>query len=176
MREKERAFLEQVSSGIYSIDPMAGTIFSRRWGKSVGRTLANGYLGIGIYYGAKRHSNVLNHRIVYMYVHGDIPNGMQINHIDGNKQNNRIDNLEVVTPSQNVRHARDVLGKKFGFDNIPAKGEDNGRALITWDDVREIRRLHSTREYSQRELCKRYAIKKSQMSNIVRGVQWIEEA
>ena len=41
------------------------------------------------------------HRIIYYMHHGHIDDTMQIDHIDGNKTNNRIENLRLVTHSQN---------------------------------------------------------------------------
>ena len=57
----------------------------------------------------KKHFYV--HKLVYEILNGDIPDGMQINHINSNKQDNCIDNLEVVTRSENVKHAYKV--KKY---------------------------------------------------------------
>lgn len=46
-----------------------------------------------------------NHRIVYRCLIGPIPSDREVNHIDGNKQNNRLSNLELVTHSGNLMHA-----------------------------------------------------------------------
>lgn len=45
------------------------------------------------------------HRIVYALHHGCTPRHMLVNHKDGNKTNNQIDNLELVTPQGNAKHA-----------------------------------------------------------------------
>ena len=45
------------------------------------------------------------HRFVFECFHGIIPDKMEINHIDSNKQNNCINNLELMTRSENVKHA-----------------------------------------------------------------------
>ena len=45
------------------------------------------------------------HRLVWEWHYGPIPDGMQVNHIDLDKANNRIANLELVTPSGNIAHS-----------------------------------------------------------------------
>ena len=44
------------------------------------------------------------HRLVYQAFNGDIPSDKEINHIDGNKKNNNLNNLEAVTHQENCAH------------------------------------------------------------------------
>lgn len=46
------------------------------------------------------------HKLVYETWMGRIPYGMEINHIDGNKENPHVVNLEVITSKENKAHAR----------------------------------------------------------------------
>lgn len=72
------------------------------------------------------------HRVVYETFNGDIPKGMVINHKDGNKQNNHIENLEICTPSENTIHAY-ATGLAFG-----KAGEDNSQAKLTAEQFLQI--------------------------------------
>lgn len=47
----------------------------------------------------------LIHRLVVETFIGDIPKGMVVNHINSNRQNNFVDNLEIVTQFENVIHS-----------------------------------------------------------------------
>ena len=54
------------------------------------------------------------HRLVAEYFLGGTPNGFVVNHKDGNRLNNQFDNLEVITPRENVAHAIQVLRRHGG--------------------------------------------------------------
>ncbi len=54
------------------------------------------------------------HRLVSVAFIGD-PEGMQVNHIDEDKTNNRVDNLEYVTAMQNTHHGTGILRRVEAF-------------------------------------------------------------
>lgn len=44
------------------------------------------------------------HKVIYTAFNGDVPSGLQINHISEEKLDNSLENLEVVTPKENCTH------------------------------------------------------------------------
>lgn len=60
---------------------------------------------------------VLFHRLVYETYKGDIPEGMEIDHKDGNKHNNKLTNLEAVTPEENIDRASKMGNHHKRFSN-----------------------------------------------------------
>lgn len=84
------------------------------------------------------------HTLVAEAFIGPRPDGHQINHKNGVKHDNRSDNLEWITASQNIRHSFSVLGKQAPM------GETNGMAKLTDEQVRTIRKHPGTlREISE---------------------------
>jgi hypothetical protein len=45
-----------------------------------------------------------NHRLIWEHVHGAIPDGMQVDHINGDSSDNRIANLRLTTPKENTEN------------------------------------------------------------------------
>ena len=78
----------------------------KRWVESKTLTLSvnhSGYLFVTLYKNRKRKSHFV-HRLVASAFIGELPDGYQVNHIDENKKNNNVENLEYVTPKQNSNH------------------------------------------------------------------------
>lgn len=65
------------------------------------------------------------HRIIYLMHHGYLP--AQIDHIDTNKHNNRIENLRAATPAQNQRNKAIPHNNTSGHKNISWK---NGKWVV----------------------------------------------
>lgn len=63
-----------------------------------------GYVQIQLSENGKAKTITL-HRLVYINFMRDVPPGLEINHIDGNKENNHISNLELVTKKENMMKA-----------------------------------------------------------------------
>ena len=65
-------------------------------------------------------------RFVYECFKGDIPNDKEVDHIDSNKENNSINNLQLLTHKENVRKSRCKKVKSF---NIETREEKNFKSL-----------------------------------------------
>ena len=86
-----------------------------------------GYYRVCLYHKNKK-KRYFRHRLVaeHFIFNDDIENKTQVNHIDGNKLNNTVFNLEWITPSENDKHAFKT-GLKDVSHNKPFIAEfDNG--------------------------------------------------
>jgi hypothetical protein len=110
------------------------------------------------------------HRLVVQAFIGEITSGMHVNHKDGIKHNNSMENLEIVTPSQNTKHAYDTLGR-IGKNSNPSKGEKHHNSRFTACDVIEIRRLYNEGD-TQNDIAARFNTRQSHISKIVRRESW----
>ena len=104
----------------------------------------------------------LAHRLIWQNFFGDIPDGLCINHKNGKKFDNRPSNLELVTYSQNSRHAR-----RTGL--LDQSGEKNPASKLTDEQVVKIRRMYINERISQTDIAKEFAVSFQTISDIIRG-------
>lgn len=114
------------------VDPTRGIVYGGA-GTPVGAVCSDGYVRLG----GGRNGYLYAHRVIYEAVHGHIPPGLEIDHVNGRKSDNRIRNLEAVTRAENVRRA---VAK-----GLAPVGEARTDAKLTAALVREIRRTAKTR-------------------------------
>lgn len=87
-----------------------GRVFSLRrttLKKIIPAKQSKGYLYLHLYNDGKS-TNELLHRLIYKTFIGEIPDNMFVDHIDRNKSNNSLDNLRLVTASQNSINSNNV--------------------------------------------------------------------
>ncbi|MGO4038063.1 HNH endonuclease, partial [Staphylococcus pseudintermedius] len=104
----------------------------------------------------------LVHRIVAIAFLPNPLNKAYVNHIDGNKQNSNLENLEWSTPTENSIHAH-----KHGLANV-ARGERQHSSKLTVDRVKYIRESSKT----VRELSIMFNVSKQSIRDVKMKRSW----
>jgi hypothetical protein len=123
----------------------------------------DGYFGVCLFKDSKR-KYVRVHRVVAETFIKNPKNKPYINHKDGNKLNNYVNNLEWVTGSENILHAL-----KTGLW-IPAKGEQ--RSKFSEGEVLKIRKLWDEGSITQIAMAKKYKVGKNCIHYIIKRNTW----
>jgi len=119
----------------------------------------HGYMKVNLSNGTKRKSMFVHRLVALTYISND-DSKPHINHIDGNKTNNHVSNLEWCTPSENERHSYDVLGKV---------SQGGLQSKLIGVDVINIRKMIADGKRNV-DIAKEYNVHPSIISNIKRGV------
>jgi hypothetical protein len=124
---------------------------------------ADGYLKTMLLDDTGKYRSWMVHKFVMLAFVGLVPNGKEINHKDGVKLNNRAENLEYVTRSENCLHSF-----RLGLQ-VRRRGSLNGMAKLTEKQVKDIREYRKTRGryYGRERLAKKYGISIAQIKAIV---------
>ena len=92
----------------YEIYPETGQVWSYKRNRFIKNKKGNGYYGCSLTDNNGVIKHWLLHRLIWVTVNGPIPDELQVNHIDENKHNNSISNLNLMTNTENQR-----WGKKY---------------------------------------------------------------
>jgi hypothetical protein len=124
-----------------------------------------GYVSVGVYVN-NVHTKELVHRLVaqtFLDPHDD----KVVNHKNGDKTDNRITNLEVVSHGENLQHAYRTMLRTH------AQGENWHSARVTIDDVLWIRQYAAENPNNYREhVAQRLGIARPTVSSIVARKSW----
>lgn len=127
---------------------------------------SGGYINMALLRGGKAVRRSVHFLVAESFL-GPRPNGHEINHRNGIKTDNRVDNLEWVTRGDNIRHAVAMGLHRFGR----VRGEQHGMAKLRLNQVVEIRSLKLS-GMSSKEIALRFGIGRTQVDRIVSGTRW----
>ncbi len=96
-----------------------------------------GYYAVTLWKNGVSHQ-IKVHQIVAAAFIGPCPDGMEVNHKDGNKLNNSVSNLEYVTKQENTQHAVET--------GLMHWGERSPHSKLTNQQAKEIRERYTTRQ------------------------------
>ena len=177
METSDLAVLAMVATGMLTIDT-EGRVWRHReitrgskvGGREVscrtrradtGRSEKNGYRRVQVTIGKERFAAPA-HRIVWMVANQRmIPPGMEPNHINGVKDDNRPENLELVTRTDNVLHALHDLGRYR-----------TRQGKLTPDQVVAIRHLRDNGWASRAAVAEQFGISTVMVKKIEQRVSW----
>ena len=126
---------------------------------------SKGYIMVKLYKDGQKLGMSI-HRIVAINFIPN-PSGLNvINHIDCNKTNNRVENLEWCTQRHNMTHA--IENGLIAY----ARGEKSRKSRLTESDVLEIRQLYANAKISQMALANLFLVGQSSIWSILTRKTW----
>ena len=142
--------------GLYKVSNL-GNVYSLKTNKVLKTPVGKrGYPNLNLLKDGKQKLFVV-HRLVAKAFIPNPENKQQVNHIDGDKTNNRVDNLEWATSRENMLHAR-----RTGLHT-----SDGDKTVVQMLNGQEIARYKSASEASRKT-----GIGRANISNVCRGYHW----
>lgn len=129
-----------------------------------GRLSSNGrYIAVNIQYNGKSYTYSLHEIVAYKM--GEMLIGKEINHKDGNRFNNKPDNLEVIAPSENKNHQKNNALLSH------VRGIKNGSSKLDRGSVKMIKEIYSTvKNYT--EIGTMFGVGRNTVKDIISGKTW----
>lgn len=128
---------------------------------------SGGYHRVGLMTSQGRKCIMVHRLVLETFSPKEDSENLQVNHIDGDKNNNSLDNLEWCTQTQNIQHSI-----KAGLRNNMPKGEKASCVKLTEKEVLEICELLKECKLSLNEIGKIYGVSKHAIFDIKRKRSW----
>lgn len=133
----------------------------------------------------KGHRNKFFHRLIWEKHKGKIPEGYQIHHIDGNKLNNDISNLQLLSAEEHTKHHMTIdnpnKGKKRSLETklkLSKRQNKTGYFRVSKEYGKQYKKGYRYRyiylENGKRKEIKSVDIDKLKEKVLAKGLEWIE--
>ena len=124
-----------------------------------------GYPQLRLYNSNKKYVRNQHRLVALAFI--DNPEGLiEVNHIDHNKHNNHVDNLEWITRSDNIKHSY------IHRDPKTYKGSGNKNAKLTEEQVKNIRKEYKNNKITYKELAYKNNVGVTLIGYIVNNKIW----
>jgi len=136
-----------------------------RKGKELKYSSINGYSRGAVCVNKKMISYKIHRLVAEAFIENPL-NKSEVNHIDGNKLNNNVSNLEWCTRKENIQHCID--------NNLQTafKGEEVGTSILKEFQVLEIRNKFIPRVYTRSKLAIEYNVSEATIKDILYKRTW----
>jgi hypothetical protein len=139
-----------------------GSVYSMLMGRNLSLSDNKGYKVVNL--GKGNLCKV--HRLVMMaFFPREDAEKLQVNHLDGDKANNSLDNLEWSTCSDNIKHA-------FSIGLKSQRGSRNNQAKLIEPQVAFIKKMISDKRFGYKELAKMFSVSRQCINDIALGRRW----
>lgn len=142
-----------------------GRIMNIKRGKLLSPYISNcGYRSVALCNGSKPNKTRTVHRVVALNLIENPNRYLFVNHMDANKLNNAVSNLEWVTRVMNHRHAKEM--------GLFPRGESHYNSSLTELIVIQMRYLYKKGMYTFVEIAKMFNITPNHAGLVIHGVRW----
>lgn len=144
-----------------------GRVWSEKTNKFLSTHLdKNGYVKVRLVSpNSKRHTYSIHRLVMENFSPVENMENLQINHMDGNKKNNNLSNLEWVTPHENIKHA-------FKIGLKTQKGIHNNQAKYSEETILKAIEMLQSKQYTGAEIDRQLGFCKDYANSIRRKERW----
>ncbi len=149
----------------YAVDQNGNVIYIRQRYILKHSKNKHGYMSVCL---SNKKTKTVHRLVAKTFINNEF-NKPQVNHIDGNKANNCVKNLEWCTRDENMKHAVKNLLTKTNKRHISSTGQNNSQAKLSPKDIFDIR---SCKAMTNLELANIYNVSVSNISSIRNRNSW----
>ena len=143
-----------------------GRIITKRRKLSKAKIVENEYVGCNVIFEDGFYARSVQRAVAYAFIPNDDPeHKIEVNHKDGIKHHNWVENLEWCTKKENQQHEADFLKQR--------NGEKHHLTFFTDEQIIEIYNLCKEGKMLYKDIAKLYGVKPPFISRLMTGERWI---